>query len=371
MQIIHAVHAWFWIEACSNRRAEPGRGLLPVKPVDLGVFIAYFPTWLKYHELYRLGAYGHPYDFISTNYASDLNASQDYQVQGTEWEKSFAALGCSVNEPFAFLTPARQDGSALGGPFLPTKGLNLTEIHEMMHLGSIWSIGPPVMPSVVTEFIGNNACYSYLAFPDHWRKEVHCNNFYRLFSPDFNLCDMSKAIEPFEEDGIEYLKENPQFNTETGQGVVHIGARMGSLFNPGWTTQLPAKDSTLICVDEEPHWCILSPGVRVNVVTLNHETSHSITSSSPSLWAKNGALEEEIRKLTAKNDQIMRDTTSMRETMKAKHKKLVRKLLVELENKKSDLEQSRRHLAVLRDTFNNLEGEGASSSSSSKRTRLV
>lgn len=313
MQIIHAVKTWFWIEACSNRRAEPGRGLLPVKPVDLGVFIAYFPTWLKYHELYRLGAYGHPFDFISTNYASDLDASQDYQVRGTEWEKSFAALGNSINEPFAFLTPAMQDGSALGGPFLPTKGLNLTEIHEMMHLGSIWSIGPPIMPAVLAEFFGNKACYSHLAFPDHWRKEVHCNNFYRLFSPENDLCDMSEAIESFKEDGIEYMKENPQFRTDVWQGVVHIGARMGSLFNPGWTTQLPAKDSTRICVDDEPHWCTLSSGVEVNPVTLNHETSHAITSSSLSLRVKNLVLEEEVRQLKAKNTDIKRATTSMRD----------------------------------------------------------
>ena len=366
MQIIHAVQAWFWIEACSNRRAEPGRGILPVKPVSLGVFIAYFPTWLKYHELYRLGAYGHPYDFISTNYASDLNASRDYRVQGAEWEKSFASLGSSVNEPFAFLTPAMQDGSALGGPFLPTKGLNLTEIHEMMHLGSIWSIGPPVMPAALPDINGSKPCYSHLAFPDHWRKEVHCNSSYRLFSPDHHLCDMSKVFEPFEEDDMEYFKNICQFHIDLRRWIVHIGARMGCHLNPGWTTQLPAKSSTLICVEDEPHWCNLSPGANVNLVTLNHETSHAITSSSPLLRAKNRALEEQVRKLAVNNAQIMRDTSFV----EANHKKEIQKLRDELGDKERDLQQSRRYLAVLRDTLNNLEGEGGNSSSSSKRSRL-
>lgn len=57
--------------------------------------------------------------------------------------------------------------------------------------------------------------------------------------------------------------------------------------------------------------------------------------------------------------------------MEAKHQKEIQKLRDELEDKNSELEQSRRYLAVLRDTFNNLEGEGGSSSSSSKRARLA
>jgi len=344
MQIIHAVKTWFWIEDSIDRRAEPTRGPFPINPVDLGVFIAYFPTWLKYHELYRLGAYGHPYDFISTNYENDLNASQEYQVRGTGWEERFATLGCSVNEPFALLTPAMQDGSALGGPFLPANGLSLTEIHEMMHLGSIWSMGPPIMPAVLAEIDGKKACYSRLAFPDHWYKEVCYNDdIHCLFSSNHDLCDMSKAIKPLSEDDIEYLKENSQFHIDVGQGVVHIGARMGSPFNPGWTTQLPAKDNTMACVDYEPHWCARSTGLKVYPV-ITYITS-PITDSTPSLLAKQRVLEEEVRKLKAKNTQITEEN---------------RKLQNQLGGKERDLAQSRHYLAVLRDTFNRLEVEGSS-----------
>ncbi|KAJ4008689.1 hypothetical protein NW752_009813 [Fusarium irregulare] len=359
MQIIHAVKTWFWIEACSKRRAEPFRDFIPVKPVDLGVFIAYFPTWLKYHELYRLGAYGHPYDFISTNYANDLDVSKEYQVRGTGWEEMFEAFGRYVQEPFAFLTPAMQDGSALGGPFLPTDGLSLTEIHEMMHLGSIWSIGPPIMPAILTEIDGKKACYSHLAFPDHWYEEVYYNDdIHRLFSPGHDLCDMSKVIEPFKEDDIEYLKENSQFHVDVRQGIVHVGARMGSPINPGWTTQLPAKNNVMICVDHEPHWCALSTGLSTLPVRLNYEASQAITDTPLFLRIKQGVIDREMRKTKANNTQIAVALEAEKEAMRKNHQEEIQELQNKLEGKERFVAHLTDYIAELRNTSSLQAGEG-------------
>nr|CEG04315.1 unnamed protein product [Fusarium clavum] len=335
MQIIHAVKSWFWIEACSKRKAEPARDFILVEPVDLGVFIAYFPTWLKYHELYRLGAYGHPYDFISTNYANDLNVSKEYQVRGTGWEEMFETFGRDVQQPFVFLTPAMQDGSALGGPFLPTDGLS-----------------PPIMPASLTEIDGKKACYSHLAFPDHWYEEVYYNDdIHRLFSPDHDLCDMSKAIEPFKEEDIEYLRENSQFHIDVGQGVVHIGARMGSPVNPGWTTQLPAKDNAVICVDHEPHWCALSTDIRALPVRLNYEASHAFPDNPFFLRIKQGVLEREMRKLKANNTQITMAAEAEKEAMRANHQQEIQELRNKLEEKKYWVAPPTRYVSQNQNTF--------------------
>lgn len=92
-QIIYAITLWFWIEKDEGRQAEPTRAngqknkTIKILPVRLGAFIAYFPAWLKFHELFHLGAYGHPYDFISANYTKDLAVSQSYLVRGNDWEK--------------------------------------------------------------------------------------------------------------------------------------------------------------------------------------------------------------------------------------------------------------------------------------------
>jgi hypothetical protein len=258
MQIIYAAKLWFWIEASDNRRAEPARGSIPIKPVNVGVFIAYFPAWLKYHELYRLGAYGHPYDFIRANYAKNLNSSQDYRIRGTGWEKRFAMLKGSGKEPFAFLTPAMQNGSALGGTFLPTNGFTLTEIHEMMHLGSIWSIGHPTMPATLARVNGKKAYYMCLAFPDHWYKEVYYNSEINdRFSHRFGLCDLQMTVTLLETEIVEYSEETSGHRIDQSQGIVRIGARMGSHFNPGWTAQLPAKDNNIICVGDESHRALI------------------------------------------------------------------------------------------------------------------
>ncbi|KAI8688993.1 hypothetical protein NCS55_00155000 [Fusarium keratoplasticum] len=144
IQLIHAALMYFWVKSSKNLRGEAARPDNPylkgyfVPDLAMGVFLAYFPTWLKFHELFRLGAYIHPFDFISSVYSGDLKASDQYFVHGASWEAKFGALK-DFEDPFALLTPAMQEGSALGGPFLPLE-CTLSEVHHLeVH-------GPPVTP---------------------------------------------------------------------------------------------------------------------------------------------------------------------------------------------------------------------------------
>ncbi|KAI9172049.1 hypothetical protein HJFPF1_01541 [Paramyrothecium foliicola] len=116
IQIIYAALLYLWIKEESDMRVEslrkiPGSPGSPLPTVNMGTFIAYFPAWVKFHELYRLGAYTHPFDFIAEQYSNDLKVSSDYVINDHPWP-GFDGLKSSAT-PFAFLTPAMQEGSAL------------------------------------------------------------------------------------------------------------------------------------------------------------------------------------------------------------------------------------------------------------------
>lgn len=203
---------------------------MKVPPVRLGAFIAYFPAWLKFHELFRLGAYGHPYDFISANYTKDLEVSQSYLVKGNNWEEEFKELKDFEEQPCAFLTPAMQDGSALGGPFLPDNGFSLSQIHEMMHLGSIWSIGLPTMPArLPVKHAGDKerCCYAAIAFPDHWKHDLPDAFISEDSLSDPEFCTMSKVVLPLG-DTVPIMSMDMHDRLDSNQGIVHIGAKIGA-----------------------------------------------------------------------------------------------------------------------------------------------
>jgi hypothetical protein len=82
----------------------------------MGVFLAYFLTWLKFHELFRLGAYVHPFDFISNIYTNDLKASDQYFVHGASWEAKFGALK-DFGDPFVLLPLPCKRALHLAGHF--------------------------------------------------------------------------------------------------------------------------------------------------------------------------------------------------------------------------------------------------------------
>ncbi|KAJ4236971.1 hypothetical protein NW759_000095 [Fusarium solani] len=208
----------------------------------MGVFLAYFLTWLKFHELFRLGAYVHPFDFISNIYTNDLKASDQYFVHGASWEAKFGALN-DFGDPFVLLTPAMQEGSALGGPFLPLE-CTLSEVHHRMGLGSVWTVGLPLMPASIEE----KSCYRLYAFPKHWQTELPVKHGYTL--PRTRLATMAsvttliseKIIAP-EWHSISSHIDRPHFRL-----AYHIGIKLGTptgKMHPGWTTHLPGKDGLL------------------------------------------------------------------------------------------------------------------------------
>ncbi|EEU48857.1 uncharacterized protein NECHADRAFT_75428 [Fusarium vanettenii 77-13-4] len=211
----------------------------------MGVFLAYFPTWLKFHELFRLGAYIHPFDFISSVYTRDLWASDRYKVYGGSWEAEFGSLK-DFEDPFAFLTPAMQEGSALGGPFLPLE-CTLSEVHHRMGLGSIWTIGLPLMPAPIEEN-GKKSCYRVYAFPKHWEKEILFRFGYTL--PRTSLATMASVTTPISEDIITrgWRGISSHIDRRHGRVAYHIGTKLGTptgKMHPGWTTHLPGKDGLL------------------------------------------------------------------------------------------------------------------------------
>ncbi|RSL64979.1 hypothetical protein CEP54_004479 [Fusarium duplospermum] len=211
----------------------------------MGVFLAYFPTWLKFHELFRLGAYIHPFDFISNVYSNDLEASNEYLVHGDRWESKFGALK-DFGDPFALLAPAMQEGSALGGPFLPLE-CTLSEVHHRMGLGSIWTIGLPLMPASVKEN-GGKSWYRLYAFPKHWQAELPVRLADTL--PGISLAIMASVTTPIHEDDISrrWRSMSSQIDRRHSSIAYHIGLKLGTptgKIHPGWTTHLPGKDGLL------------------------------------------------------------------------------------------------------------------------------
>jgi hypothetical protein len=237
----------------------------PFKPVVLGVFIAYFPVWLKFHELFRLGAYGHPIDFIHDTHLKDNTVSmEDFAIRGDDWEKKFDLLR-KFAKPFAFLTPAMQEGSALGGPFLPTNGFSLTEIHQLMELGSIWTIGSPVMPAT-TKATDGSVSFQLLALPSHWKSEVPSSMCQQLPSPyDPNTLLSGVTLPVLIDSKSPWAQISHKIDQRDGLGAIHIGVKIGSSVNPGWTAHLPAKDG-LLCSRHGPHEILTYNESRVSLM---------------------------------------------------------------------------------------------------------
>ncbi|RMJ10469.1 hypothetical protein CDV36_009910 [Fusarium kuroshium] len=195
----------------------------------MGVFLAYFPTWLKFHELFRLGAYIHPFDFISSVYSNDLKASDQYLVRGDNWEAKFGDLK-DFEDPFALLTPAMQEGSALGGPFLPLE-CTLSEVHHRME-------------------DGKKSCYRLYAFPEHWQTELQAKSAYLTLRPGAPLATMTSVTVRLTKENIlkKWRSISPEIDYRHGRVAYHIGIKLGTptgKMHPGWTTHLPGKDGLL------------------------------------------------------------------------------------------------------------------------------
>jgi hypothetical protein len=245
---------YFWINEDRLGRPEgnrPRTKKYEVPFVDMGVFLLYFPTWLKFHELYRLGAYTHPNDFITAQYQNDVQTSADYAVLVHDWATKFAEL-ISQQEPFAFLTPAMLEGSALGGPFLPTKW-SLGAIHHYMGLGSIWTIGLSFMPSS-TVVEGNSFCYRLFAFPKQWQGELP-NRGYPAEWLGLTFNSSLTTSVPAERLGVLRPDILSRILGSADYKVSQIGAKLGTsslLENPGWTSHFPGEHG-LICVKHGMH----------------------------------------------------------------------------------------------------------------------
>lgn len=236
----------------------------------MGPFIAYFPTYLKFHELFRLGAYCHPFDLIDELYRRDQETHSDYTVKGDSWDTAFGDLKTFEDGPFAFLSPAMQEGSALAGPFLPID-CTLHEVHHYMGLGSIWGIGLPGMPATVCNDEGM-AHFGLFAYPDHWTSELP----YALGQPRQRQSIFASANPPpalasgmttmtYSDMPDLWLSVSSGLNRKSLAGILsgnattipicHIGVKLGeSLINPspGWTSHLPGKDG-LLCQGGHVH----------------------------------------------------------------------------------------------------------------------
>lgn len=166
-------------------------------------------------------------------------------MHGESWEAKFGALK-DFEHPFALLTPAMQEGSALGGPFLPLE-CTLSDVHHRMGLGSICTIGLPLMPTSI-EANGRECCYRLYAFPKHWQTELPVKRCYLL--PRTPLATMARVATPISESNIPHEWDSMVFHIDRRHGSLayHIGIKLGTpkgKMPPGWTTHLPGKDGLL------------------------------------------------------------------------------------------------------------------------------
>lgn len=264
VQIIYAVLCYSWIKRDLDKRAESDRDSKTVPNVNLGPFIAYFGTYLKFHEVFRLGAYAHPFDLISGWYKCDCAYSSQFEVAGGDWDSKFAMLEEAAVEPFAILIPSMLEGSSLGGPFLPQEfDSTLSDIHHMMGLGSIWTIGPPTFPSK-SPFAGEGAApvYDVYAYPEHWKGELAAND------------NQSLGVDFFSEHPLKSLPDDCHSPSHMQRcfkdaanrvPVRHVGFKFGVRNindNHGWTSHLPGKEG-LLCSQFGAH----------NVTGMNHNRS--------------------------------------------------------------------------------------------------
>jgi len=148
VQIIYAIMVFMYMNQ-GNRVANPPNptgGQTPDSEMGLEVFVAYFPAYLRLHEIYRLGAYIDPFYMIRSLYAREATIPS-FRVDAPDLDSKWAkvtkneGLQNGVQNPFASLTPAMMEGSALGGPYLQFGSISLSTIHQLMGLGSIWTIG--------------------------------------------------------------------------------------------------------------------------------------------------------------------------------------------------------------------------------------
>lgn len=248
VQIIYAVLCYFWIKRDPENQAEYDRDSKTAVPnVNLGPFIAYFGAYLKFHEIFRLGAYAHPFDLISEWYKRDCAYSSRFEVTGDEWERVFAMLEAKAVEPFAILVPSMLEGSSLGGPFLPQEhGWTLSDIQHRMGLGSIWTIGPPSFPSKPSRVgEGTTPIYDVYAYPEHWKDELPSNENPLLDASFFSEHPLQSL--PNHHHSLPCV-EHCFREAAGGIPARHIGFKLGAQNinnNHGWTSHLPGKGGLL------------------------------------------------------------------------------------------------------------------------------
>ncbi|KAF4471639.1 hypothetical protein FALBO_1456 [Fusarium albosuccineum] len=116
---LQAAFVWTDIERDQNRQIEGygrlnGRIQYPVPYVPLEVFIIYYPHWLRFHEVFKLTRYIHPYRFIHMAYrldqkrsariADELRVRREGLVNGGR----ISTLIQSVQPKTAYVSPQRR-----------------------------------------------------------------------------------------------------------------------------------------------------------------------------------------------------------------------------------------------------------------------
>ncbi|KAF4985627.1 hypothetical protein FDECE_16431 [Fusarium decemcellulare] len=116
---LQAAFVWTDIERDQNRQIEGygrlnGRIKYPVPQVPLEVFIIYYPHWLRFHEVFKLTRYIHPYRFIHMAYRLDQKRSariaDELQIRGEGLINGgrISALIQSVQPQTAYVSPQRR-----------------------------------------------------------------------------------------------------------------------------------------------------------------------------------------------------------------------------------------------------------------------
>lgn len=121
-------------------------------------FAAYFPSWFLFHETNRIGAYGHPFDFVNAKYAEDMASDMRQDLFSlpepkAEENKTFLGKFDVLNDkveagPVVFMSPAMMEGSAMAGPYLPINNHTLSDVHACLGWGSVWNLGLPQMTTL-------------------------------------------------------------------------------------------------------------------------------------------------------------------------------------------------------------------------------
>lgn len=222
-----------------------------------------FPPTSSSTSCSDLGRTATHFDLINELYRRDQETHSDYTVMGDSWDTAFGDLKTFEDGPFAFLSPAMQEGSALAGPFLPID-CTLHEVHHYMGLGSIWGIGLPGMSATVCNDEGM-AHFGLFAYLDHWTSELP----YALGQPRQRQSIFASANPPpalasgmttmtYSHMPDIWLSVSSGLNRKSLAGILsgnattipicHIDVKLGeSLINPspGWTSHLPGEGGLL------------------------------------------------------------------------------------------------------------------------------